>query len=99
MSELVTARIRATAAKLTLPHLAASLGEFVTRADDAQMGYLDFLDMVLEEEQAIKEERRIWHALRVSGMPHHKTIEDFDFSYQPGLDVRKVAMVNRSRSR
>ncbi|MEV3927313.1 IS21-like element helper ATPase IstB [Actinomadura coerulea] len=90
MSELVTARIRATAARLTLPHLAANLGEFVSRADDTQMGYLDFLDMVLEEEQAIKEERRIRHALRVSGMPHHKTIEDFDFSYQPDLDVRKV---------
>ncbi|WP_030164020.1 IS21-like element helper ATPase IstB [Spirillospora albida] len=90
MSELVTARIRATAAKLTLPHLAASLGEFVSRADDTQMGYLDFLDMVLAEEQALKEERRIRHALRVSGMPHHKTVEDFDFSYQPGLDVRKV---------
>lgn len=90
MSELVTARIRTTAGKLTLPHLAASLGEFVTRADDAQMGYLDFLDMVLEEEHAIREERRLRHALRVSGMPHHKTIDDFDFSYQPGLDVRKV---------
>jgi DNA replication protein DnaC len=90
LSELVTARIRATAGKLALPHLAASLGEFVARADDAQMGYLDFLDMVLEEEHAIREERRLRHALRVSGMPHHKTIDDFDFSYQPDLDVRKV---------
>lgn len=90
MSELVTARIRATADKLALPHLATNLSEFLTRADDTQMGYLDFLDMVLGEEHALREERRIRHALRVSSMPHHKTIDDFDFSYQPDLDVRKI---------
>lgn len=76
MSELVTARIRATAAKLGLPHLAQHLGQFVGRADESQMGYLDFLDLVLEEEHAVREERRIRHALRVSKMPHHKTLED-----------------------
>jgi DNA replication protein DnaC len=90
LSELVTARIRATAAKLGLPHLAEHLGDYVGRADDAQLGYLDFLDLVLEEEHAIREERRIHHALRVSKMPHYKTLDDYDFSYQPELDARKV---------
>lgn len=90
MSELVTARIRATAAKLELPHLVGNLAEHIARADAAQMGYLEFLDLVLEEEHAVKEERRVRHALRVSKMPHHKTLEDYDFSYQPTLDPRKV---------
>jgi DNA replication protein DnaC len=90
LSELVTARIRATAAKLGLPHLAEQLGDYVGRADDAKMGYLDFLDLVLEEEHAVREERRIRHALRVSKMPHHKTLDDYDFSYQPELDARKI---------
>ncbi|MFB4285087.1 MULTISPECIES: IS21-like element helper ATPase IstB [unclassified Nonomuraea] len=90
MSELVTARIRGTATKLGLPHLAATLADHVSRADGAQMGYLDFLDLVLEEEHAVKEERRIRHALRISKMPHHKSIDDYDFSYQPTLDPRKV---------
>src|SRR4051812_8623579 len=79
-----------TADKLTLSHLASNLPDFVSRADQAKMGYLDFPDMVLEEEHAVREERRIRHALRVSRMPHHKTLEDFDFSYQPELDVRQV---------
>jgi DNA replication protein DnaC len=87
---LVTTRIRATAAKLGLPHLAEQLGEFVGRADEAKMGYLDFLDLALEEELAVREERRIRHALRISRMPHHKTLDDYDFSYQPELDARKV---------
>ena len=90
MSELVTTRIRATAAKLGLPHMAETLAGHVERADAAQMGYLDFLDLVLEEELAVREERRLHHALRASKMPHHKTLDDYDFSYQPELDPRKV---------
>ena len=90
MSELVTARIRATAGKLGLPHLADALAGHVERADAGQMGYLDFLDLILEEELAVREERRLHHALRASKMPHHKTIDDYDFSYQPELDPRKV---------
>ena len=90
MSELVTARIRATAAKLGLPHLTETLTGHVERADAAQMGYLDFLDLILEEELAVREERRLRHALRASKMPHHKTLDEYDFSYQPELDPRKV---------
>ncbi len=52
------------------------------------MGYPDFLDLALEEELAVREERRIRHALRIFRMPHHKTLDDYDFSYQPELDAR-----------
>ena len=90
MSELVTARIRTTATKLGLPHLTEALTQHVGRADTGQLGYLDFLDLVLEEELAVREERRFRHALRLSRLPHYKTIEEYDFSYQPDLDPRKV---------
>ena len=81
MSERVTARIRATAARLGLPHLTGTLTGHVERADAAQMGCLDFLDLILEEELAVREERRLRHALRASKMPHHKTLDDYDFLY------------------
>ena len=90
MSELVTTRIRATAAKLGLPHLTETLTDYAQRADAAKLGYLDFLDLVLEEELAVREERRLRHALRISKMPHHKTLEEYDFAYQPEHDPRKI---------
>jgi DNA replication protein DnaC len=90
VTELVAARIRATAAKLGLPHLVEALTDHHARAEAASMGYLDFLDLVLEEEHAVREERRLRHSLRISSMPHHKTLEDYDFSFQPELDPRKV---------
>jgi DNA replication protein DnaC len=87
---LVSTRIRTTAAKLGLPHLAEALTQYAQRADEADMGYLDFLDLVLSEELAVRDDRRFRTGLRTSRLPHHKTLEDYDFSFQPDLDPRKV---------
>lgn len=90
MSELISTRIRDTATKLGLAHLAETLPELIKRAEDAQMGYLDFLDLALGEEVGVKDGRRFRNALKLSGLPHHKTLDDFDFTFQPDLDVRKI---------
>ncbi|GAA3914345.1 IS21-like element helper ATPase IstB [Streptomyces lacrimifluminis] len=90
MSQLVTARIRSTAAKLGLPHLAESLNQYAERAEEGKLGYLDFLDLVLAEELAVRDDRRFRQGLRLSKLPHHKTLDDYDFSFQPELDPRKV---------
>ncbi|MDW5325362.1 IS21-like element helper ATPase IstB [Plantactinospora sp. KLBMP9567] len=90
MSELVSTRIRATATKLGLPHLAGCLEQFTARADSEMMGYLDFLDLILEEELAVRDERRFRSGLRLSKLPHHKTLDEYDFAFQPDLDPRKV---------
>ncbi|MFD8079936.1 IS21-like element helper ATPase IstB [Streptomyces sp. NPDC059718] len=90
MSELTSTRIRTTAAKLGLPHLAEALNHYVQRADEAKMGYLDLIDLVLSEELAVRDDRRFRNGLRLSKLPHHKTLEDYDFSFQPELDPRKV---------
>ena len=34
--------------------------------------------------------RRFRNALKLSGLPHHKTLEEFDFTFQPDLGARKV---------
>ncbi|QCX82299.1 transposase/IS protein (plasmid) [Streptomyces sp. YIM 121038] len=90
MSDLITARIRKHADKLNLPHLSASLEQLAARADRDKMGYLDFLDLVLEEETGVRDGRRFRTALRLSKLPHHKPLDDFDFAFQPDLDIRKV---------
>lgn len=90
MSELTGNRIRTTAGKLGLPHLAETINEYTRRADEAKMGYLDFLDLVLSEELAVRDDRRFRQGLRLSKLPHHKTLDEYDFSFQPELDPRKV---------
>jgi len=90
MSELITARIRAHATRLGLPGIAEDPAALAARAEQASLGYLDFLDLVLGEEAGLKDSRRCRAALHASGLPHHKTLEEFDFAFQPGLDVRKI---------
>jgi DNA replication protein DnaC len=90
LSQLTGNRIRTTAGKLGLPHLAETINEFTRRADEAKMGYLDFLDLVLSEELAVREDRRFRSGLRTSKLPHHKTLDEYDFSFQPDLDPRKI---------
>lgn len=90
MSSLTTDRIRDHATKLGLTHLTEVVTQLVDRAEKAQMGYLDFVDLLLEEELGLREGRRFRNALKLSGLPHHKTLDEFDFAFQPDLDARKV---------
>jgi DNA replication protein DnaC len=90
LSELTSTRIRTTASKLGLPHLAEALNQYVQRADEAKMGYLDLLDLVLSEELTVRDDRRFRQNLRLPKLPHHKTLDDYDFSFQPDLDPRKI---------
>ena len=90
MSELVCARIRDYAGKLGLTHLIDTLDQLTARAEAEQLGYLEFLDQVLEEELGLRESRRFRNALKLSGLPHHKTLDQFDFAFQPELDPRKI---------
>jgi DNA replication protein DnaC len=90
MSELVSARIREHATRLGLTHLAETMPQLIARAESDQMGYLDLLDLLLQEELGVREGRRFRSRLQLSGLPHHKTLEEFDFAFQPDLDARKV---------
>jgi len=90
MSELITTRIRDHATRLGLNHLAETTTQLLQRAEADQMGYLDFLDLLLQEELGLREGRRFRNALKLSGLPHHKTLEEFDFAFQPDLDPRRV---------
>lgn len=90
MSELTSTRIREAAERLGLTHLPDNVAALVTRAETEQLGYFDFLDLVLGEEVELREQRRFRNALKLSGLPHHKTLADFDYTFQPTLEPRRI---------
>jgi len=73
VNQLTTDRIKATAATLGLSHLAEAITELIRRAEANQMGYLNFVDLLLQEELGIREGRRFQYALRASALPQQKT--------------------------
>lgn len=90
MRELVTHRIQTHATKLKLLHLAKAVDLVVTRTQEGQLGYREFLDLVLEEEIGVREGRRFKQALKLAGLPHHKSLDSFEFAFQPDLDGVRV---------
>ena len=63
MSSLTTDRIRDHATKLGLTHLTEAVTQLVDRAEAGQLGYLDFLDLLLEKELGLREGRRFRNRL------------------------------------
>jgi DNA replication protein DnaC len=77
------------AAKLTTLGLgdpARCLPELVEQATREQLSPLAFLDLVLTRELERKDERRVTTMLKLSGLPPGKTLEGFDWHFQPGAD-------------
>lgn len=52
--------------------------------------YLTFLVELLEDENNQRRIRSQEARLKLSNLPHHKTIAEFDFTFQPGIDQRQI---------
>jgi DNA replication protein DnaC len=66
---------------------------FATLADDArthEWTHIEYLAHLVAEEATATRARRMNARLRYAKFPFHKTIEDFDFEFQPSLDRKLV---------
>lgn len=48
------------------------------------------MDKLLQEEIMAKRDRFIRMKTRLAHLPYHKTLEQFDFSFQPSIDERRI---------
>ena len=90
MSTLTLERIHSKLFRLKLSRIGDILDETIKIAEKEGKSYLSFLENLLEEEVLHKEQRRVETAIKISGLPFIKSIDEFDFSFQPKLDRRKV---------
>jgi DNA replication protein DnaC len=90
MSTLALDRIQSHLCRLKLSRIGDILDETIKVSEREGRSYLSFLGDLLEEEVIHKEQRRVETALKISGLPFIKSIDEFDFSFQPKLDRRKM---------
>jgi len=90
MSTLALDRIQSSLSRLKLSRMGEILGQVIKTSEEEGKSYLSFLDELLEEEVACKEQRRVETALKISGLPFIKSIDEFDFAFQPKLNRQKV---------
>ena len=83
-------RIESNLTRLALAQDQGNFEACSANASETGKSHLNFLDELLEEEVAAKEQRRIETAIKISGLPFIKSIDEFDFTFQPNLDRQKV---------
>jgi DNA replication protein DnaC len=83
-------RVFAALKRLPLPRLRETLPAVLSEAAKEQWTYLEFLERILRREVDAKEGKRVHMAMRIAHFPCVRTIEEFDFSFQPSVDERLV---------
>lgn len=74
---------------LGLEHAASALPELLETAARERLDPSAFLGRVLTRQLERKDERRIATMFTLSGLPGGKTLEDFDWAFQPKADRRQ----------
>lgn len=75
---------------LGLEHGAAALSDMISSAVKGEIAPHRFLDELLGIEISHREERRVKTSLRLSALPIGQTLADFDWSFQPDIDRRRI---------
>ena len=78
--------LRSHLAYLKLAAVAEQLPAALEQAEKDKPGYTQFLHDLLQVEVDATEQRRLAGRMRFAGFPSTKTLEEFDFTAQPGID-------------
>ena len=97
MSALVHARVTENSHKLRLNHVGVRLDALLNDAAKKQAAFLDFLDTLLGEELAAKQVKRVAMGMQIAHFTVIRTLDDFDFKFQPSLDATLVRELSTSR--
>ena len=90
MSEIIRARVLEHLGRLRLGRIGEQLDALLSDAARTEPTYLDFLDVILREEVGAKQRKRVAMGIQIAHFPTVKTLEDFDFKFQPSVDQKLV---------
>lgn len=83
-------RIRTQLADLKMPGALEALDEILTRVDGGGMTASEAIEELLGAQITLRNNRRLQAAMRSSRLPAIKTLEDFDFSFQPSVKREQI---------
>lgn len=86
-------RLRDHLTRLRLVKSRERLDAPLQEAATKDLSYADFLDQVLSEEVADKVDKNITMRTSLARFPFVKSLEVFDFAYQPSLDKKQLQQV------
>src|SRR3989338_9034015 len=90
MSALQTERLQSYMQRLKLSQMPTSLDRIAEEATAQDLGYLDFLERLLEEEAQAKHHRNVTLKTQLARFPYVKRLDAFEFGFQPSLDAKRI---------
>jgi DNA replication protein DnaC len=76
--------------RLHLPTVRRLYGDLAHRAEEEDMSYHSYLEILMAEEIAHRTETRITRSVRKARFPFLRTIEEFDFTFQTSVRLKML---------
>jgi DNA replication protein DnaC len=76
--------------RLRLSGLASTLEVRLQEATGNQLNHLEFLELIVNDELAVRDDRAITRRIKKAGFRELKSLEDFDFSFNPSIKRRQI---------
>lgn len=76
--------------RLKLSGLLSTLEVRIQEAQGNQLSHAEFLELLISDELALREDRAIERRVKAAGFRETKSIEDFDFSFNPSIKRKQI---------
>jgi DNA replication protein DnaC len=86
MNESLSSALR----KLRLSGLSQTLEVRVQEAASHSLSHVEFLELILQDELTVRQERLIDRRVKAAGFRELKPLEDFDFSFNPSIKKKQI---------
>jgi DNA replication protein DnaC len=83
-------QLELTLKELRLSGLATTLGVRLQEAGATRLSHAEFLTLVLQDELNLRTQRRLATRSRAAGFHQTKTLEDFDWNYNPKIPKKDI---------
>ena len=87
---LIYERLYTNLERLKLTKISQILDNYLERANKEKTSIIEALDYLIETERINKDETSLNMRTNVAGFPYRKTLEQFDFTFQPSIDIKVI---------
>lgn len=90
MSEIIYERLKNNLEILGMKNTLTIIDNYLEQAIHEKKNVVDILDHILAEEAKSKKSRAVENQIKMSGFPYKKTLEMFDFDFQPSINKEQM---------
>ncbi len=97
MNEILYERVKESLAALNMKNTLTIIDNYLETAIREKHNIVEVLDHILAEEAKFKKGRAVESQIQMSGFPFKKTLDVFDFSFQPSIDREQIMELSTMR--